>query len=65
MFVSPDASRAIADQAQQLSGISSTILKKLLPVLAGIIISSLMKTHWERLGEPSNEAGLSQSRASA
>ena len=44
MFVSPDASRAIADQAQQLSGISSTILKKLLPVLAGIIISSLMKS---------------------
>ena len=43
MFVSPDASRAIADQAQQLSGISSTILKKLLPVLAGII-SSLMKS---------------------
>ena len=44
MFVSPDASRAIADQAQQLSGISSTILKKLLPVLAGMIISSLMKS---------------------
>ena len=44
MFGSPEASRAIADQAQQLSGISSSILKKLLPVLAGIIISSLMKT---------------------
>ena len=44
MFGSPDASRAIADQAQQLSGISSTILKKLLPVLAGLIISSLMRS---------------------
>ncbi|MGA7457320.1 MAG: DUF937 domain-containing protein [Methyloceanibacter sp.] len=44
VFVSPDASRAIADQAQQLSGISSTILKKLLPVLARIIISSLMRS---------------------
>ena len=44
MFGSPEASWAIADQAQQLSGISSSILKKLLPVLAGIIISSLMKT---------------------
>jgi hypothetical protein len=44
MFGSPEASRAIADQAQQMSGISSTILKKLLPVLAGIIISSLMKS---------------------
>ena len=44
MFGSPEASQAIADQAQQLSGISSSILKKLLPVLAGIIISSLMKS---------------------
>jgi hypothetical protein len=44
MFGSPEASRAIAGQAQQISGISSSILKKLLPVLAGIIISSLMKS---------------------
>ena len=44
MFGSPDASRAIADHAQQVSGISSTILKKLLPVLVGILISSLMKS---------------------
>src|SRR5262245_31380489 len=44
IFGSPEASRAIADQAQQMSGISSSILKKLLPVLAGIIISSLMKS---------------------
>ena len=44
MFGSPDASRAIADQAQQLSGISSAILKKLLPVIAGILISGLMRS---------------------
>ncbi len=44
MFGSPEASRAIADQAQQMSGIGSSILKKLLPVLAGILISSLMKS---------------------
>ncbi len=44
MFGSPDASRAIADQAQQLSGVSSTILKKLLPVLAGLVISGLMRS---------------------
>ena len=44
MFGSPDASRAIADQAQQLSGVSSTILKKLLPVLAGLLISGLMRS---------------------
>ena len=44
MFSSPDASRAIADQAQQFSGVTSVILKKLLPVLAGILISGLMRS---------------------
>jgi hypothetical protein len=44
MFGSPDASRAIAAQAQQLSGVTSGILKKLLPVLAGILISGLMRS---------------------
>jgi hypothetical protein len=44
MFGSPDASRAIADQAQQLSGVSSAILKKILPIIAGLIISGLMRS---------------------
>jgi hypothetical protein len=44
MFGSPDGSRAIADQAQQFSGIGSGILKKLLPVIAGLIISALMRS---------------------
>lgn len=44
MFGSPDASRAVTDRAQQLSGVTSSILKKLLPILAGIIISGLMRT---------------------
>jgi hypothetical protein len=44
MFGSPDASRAIADQGQQFSGVTSDILKKLLPVLAGILISGLMRS---------------------
>jgi hypothetical protein len=44
MFGSPDASRAVADQAQQLSGVTSSVLKKLLPVLAGIVISGLMRS---------------------
>jgi hypothetical protein len=44
MFGSPDASRAIAGQAQQLSGISSAILKKLLPIIVGMIISGLMRS---------------------
>jgi len=43
MFGSPDASREIAAQAQQLSGVTSGILKKLLPVLAGILLSGLMR----------------------
>jgi hypothetical protein len=43
MFGTPDASRAIADQAQNFSGggVTSGILKKLLPVLVGMIISGL------------------------
>jgi hypothetical protein len=44
MFGSPDASRAIADQAQQLSGVSSAILKKLLPIITGLLISGLMRS---------------------
>jgi hypothetical protein len=44
MFGSPDASRAIADQAEQYSGVSSAILKKLLPILAGLVISGLMRS---------------------
>src|SRR5262245_13168515 len=39
---SPDVSRAVADQAQQFSGVSSDVLKKMLPVLAGIVMSGLM-----------------------
>src|SRR5262245_40532601 len=44
MFGSPDATRAIAAQAQQFSGVSSDTLKKLLPILAGILISGLMRS---------------------
>ena len=46
MFGTPDASRAIVDQAQQFSGggVTSAILKKLLPVLVGMIISGLMRS---------------------
>jgi hypothetical protein len=44
IFGSPDASREVVDQAQRFSGVSSNILKKLLPVLAGIVISGLMRS---------------------
>ena len=61
MFGSPDTSRAITDQAQQFSGVTSAVLKKLLPVLAGLLISGLMragrdKPHRQRL-EPRQEDG--------
>src|SRR5262245_59833925 len=42
IFGSPDVSRAVADQAAQSSGVRSDVLKKMLPVLAGIVLSGLM-----------------------
>jgi hypothetical protein len=44
IFGSPDVSRAVIDQAQKFSGVSSDILKKLLPVLAGILVSGLTRS---------------------
>src|SRR5215475_14427141 len=44
IFGSPDVSRAVIDQAQNFSGVSSDVLKKMLPVLAGILISGLMRS---------------------
>ena len=44
IFGSPDVSRAVIDQAQKFSGVGSDILKKMLPVLAGILISGLMRS---------------------
>jgi hypothetical protein len=44
IFGSPDVQRAVTDQAQAFSGVSSNILKKMLPVLAGILISGLMRS---------------------
>jgi hypothetical protein len=39
IFGSPDVSRAVIDQAQNFSGVSPNILKKMLPVLAGVLLS--------------------------
>ena len=44
IFGSPDMSRAVTDQAQNFSGVSSNILKKMLPVLAGVVLSGLMRS---------------------
>jgi uncharacterized protein DUF937 len=41
---SPDVSRAVVDQAQNFSGVSSNILKSMLPVLAGVLVSGLMRS---------------------
>ena len=43
MFGSKDVSRAVADQAQRASGIGSSILKQMLPVIIGMILSGLLK----------------------
>lgn len=44
IFGSPDASRAVINQAQKFSGVDSNILKKLLPVLAGMVVSGMMRS---------------------
>src|SRR5258707_206933 len=44
IFGSRDVSRAVIDQAQNFSGVSSNILKKMLPVLAGVLLSGLMRS---------------------
>jgi hypothetical protein len=44
IFGSPAVTQGVVDHAQQFSGVSSGILKKLLPVLAGIVISGLMRS---------------------
>lgn len=43
LFGSKDVSRAVAAQAQQASGIGSAILKQMLPVIIGMILSGLLK----------------------
>jgi hypothetical protein len=42
IFGSPDVSRAVVDQAQRFSGVGSSILKKMLPVIAGMLLSGMM-----------------------
>jgi len=44
IFGSPEVSQAVIDQAQKFSGVSSGILKKLLPVIVGMVLSGLMRS---------------------
>lgn len=43
LFGSPQASRAVAAHAQQLTGVGGAILEKILPVLVGMLLSGLMR----------------------
>ncbi len=52
IFGSPEVSRAVAERAQIQSGIGSAILKKLLPIVAGMLISGMF-------GRKSSEAAPS------
>ena len=44
IFRSQDVSQAIVDQAQKFSGVSSSVLEKMLPALTGIAVSGLMRS---------------------
>jgi hypothetical protein len=54
IFGSPEVSRAVVDQAQKFSGVSSDVLKKLLPVLVGTLLSGLMRSG--STGKPASPA---------
>lgn len=43
LFGSKDVSRAVADQASAASGVGSSILKQMLPVIASLVMGSLFK----------------------
>lgn len=44
MFGSPEVSRAVAEQAAQYAGIGSAIMKRMLPVVAAMIIGGMLRT---------------------
>lgn len=44
LFGSKEVSRAVADQASMMSGISTTVLKSMLPVVASMVMGGLFKS---------------------
>jgi len=44
LFGSKEMSRAVADQASMMSGVSATVLKSMLPVVASMIMGGLFKS---------------------
>jgi hypothetical protein len=58
VFGSKDMSRGIANQAADLSGISSAILKKMLPVIAAMVMGALAKRMTGGAGRGQGGGGL-------
>ncbi len=50
LFGSKDVSRAVAAQAAQATGLSQTILKQMLPVIASMVMGGLFKQSTDRAG---------------
>lgn len=57
VFGSPDVSRAIAMQASQATGIGADVLKKMLPVVAGMVMAGLAKSMLGGRGAPASGQG--------
>jgi hypothetical protein len=57
IFGSKDVSRGVANQAADLSGVGSAILKKMLPVIAAMILGKLTKSMSGGSSSPRREAG--------
>jgi hypothetical protein len=57
IFGSPDVSRAVAERAQLQSGIASSVLKKLLPVIVGMLISGMLGRKSSEASPPSAPTG--------
>jgi len=60
IFGSPDVSRAIADRAQMQSGIASGVLRKLLPVVVGMLISGMLGRKSSEASPSGDPAGTAQ-----
>lgn len=59
IFGSPEVSQAVVDQAQKFSGVSSSVLEKMLPALTGIVLSGLMRSGYSASVPLGAQAALS------
>ncbi len=58
LFGSKDLSRAVADQAAQVSGVSSQVLQQMLPVIASMIMGGLFKQSTNQMHGGQQAAGF-------